>query len=167
MRALDGVAGLDGGGGRGIESVNGDTGPIVVLDAADVGADPAGSSLPAYRTIGGATLTVSGTGLQTYLSVTTPILEAGTYSVDWVVVSTHTAGGSSQGVQVTVGALPVPTAVVDGHAAPSNGSRTRVNATGDYVHAGGTIAILVGVRRSSGTGNIALQYGRVELRRVA
>ena len=48
MRALDGTGGLDGGGGGGgLLSVNGDTGPAVVLDAADVGADPAGTATAA------------------------------------------------------------------------------------------------------------------------
>ena len=50
MRALDGIGGLDGAGGGGgggggtITSVNGDVGPAVVLDAADVGADPVGTA---------------------------------------------------------------------------------------------------------------------------
>lgn len=171
MRAGGGASAADGGGGGSVRLVNGDNGPVVELDAGDVGADPAGTAsaavLPAFRATGGATLTVSGTGMQTYISRTTPALPAGTYSVDWVVVATHTSSGSVQGVQVTIGALPVPTSTIDGHAASGNGAKTRVNATGDYVHAGGTIAVLVAVRRSSGTGNIALQYGRVEMRRVA
>lgn len=39
-----------GGGGGGITSVNGDTGPVVVLGAGDVGADPAGTAASAVAT---------------------------------------------------------------------------------------------------------------------
>jgi hypothetical protein len=49
-----------GGGGGGIESVNGDTGPAVVLDAGDVGAQPLDSDLTAIAAL---TTTAFGRGL--------------------------------------------------------------------------------------------------------
>jgi len=51
MKGGDGLQGSDGGGGGGggdgVTSVNGDAGPAVVLDAVDVGADPAGTATSA------------------------------------------------------------------------------------------------------------------------
>lgn len=136
-------------------------------NTAFVAAAIAAGILPAYFTTAAVGPTISGTGLQTYITVTTPSLAAGTYSVAWSVVSTHTATGSSQGVQMTAGASVVPTATIDGGASTTSGGRTIVQARGFYVHAGGTLALLVQVRRSSGTGNVIPQAGSIELRRVA
>jgi hypothetical protein len=132
-----------------------------------VAAAVAGGILPAYYTTAGVGPTVSGTGLATYISVTTPSLAAGTYSVSAAVTCSHTATGSSAGVQLTVGATPVPTATIDGGASVGSGGRSNIRPFGYYTHAGGTLALLVQVRRSSGSGNIIPQAGSIELRRVA
>ena len=123
---------------------------------------------PAYVATAATGPTVAGTGLVTYFTTTTPSLAAGTYIVEWNVVNSHTAASSNAGVQVTIGAAQVPTATIDGGLAPSAGSRTSTSARGTYVHAApGTLAVLVQVRRSAGTGNIIPQSLTLTLRRIA
>lgn len=121
---------------------------------------------PDYLLTGGVGAGIAGATLTTYISGTSGTLPAGTYQVDWSVTSSHSASASSQGVQVVVGVTNVPTAVINGYAAPAAGNTT-LSATGTYVHAGGTILVTVQVRRTTGTGNITPQSGTVTLRRIS
>jgi hypothetical protein len=94
-------------------------------------------------------------------------LPAGNYVTTWNVVNQHTASASVAGVQVLIAGTPVPTATINsppGDAPPA--SRTEVTGSGKIVHAGGTISVLVQVRRTSGSGNVIPQSATIELRKV-
>jgi hypothetical protein len=120
----------------------------------------------AYLVTAGTGVTTSGTSLVTYITATTPSLAAGTYDVEWRVVMLHSASGSTFGAQLTLGTTQVPTAVIDGPGAPASNARTSISSGGTYVHTGGTLVVLLQVRRASGTGNITAQSGKITLQRI-
>lgn len=62
--------------GSGVTSVNGDTGPIVVLDAADVGADPAGAATTAVAAHEADTTNVHGIANTAVLATSTDVSNA-------------------------------------------------------------------------------------------